>query len=127
MLDHVGLTVPPANFDAVVAWYLAALAPLGYTQRLSVPGAGVALGPSDTEMPLWIGCTATEVKEGAHVAFKAADHETVRKFHEAALKAGGKCNGEPGLRAEYHPDYYGAFVFDPVGNNIEVVDHLRHD
>ena len=58
-----------------------------------------------------------------HLAFQAKDHETVQRFHKAALAAGGKDNGAPGLRKEYHPGYYAAFVLDPDGNNIEAVHH----
>ena len=60
---------------------------------------------------------------GTHVAFRTEDRETVHAFHEAALAAGGRDNGGPGLREIYHPNYYGAFVLDPDGNNIEAVFH----
>jgi catechol 2,3-dioxygenase-like lactoylglutathione lyase family enzyme len=61
---------------------------------------------------------------GTHVAIAASDRATVAAFHAAALAAGGRDNGAPGLRPEYHPNYYGAFVLDPDGNNIEAVCHL---
>ena len=56
-----------------------------------------------------------------HYVTTMADHATIDAFHKAAIDAGGKCNGPPGLRAQYHPNYYGAFVLDPIGNNVEVV------
>lgn len=117
MLDHVGISIPKNQFNDIVAWYLAALAPLGYAKHIDIPEAGVGLGPSETEIHLWIGYRSTPVPEGegAHVAFRATTHAAVEEFHEAGLKAGGKCNGKPGIRAEYHPDYYAAFVLDPVG------------
>ncbi|RDW61980.1 hypothetical protein BP6252_11413 [Coleophoma cylindrospora] len=127
MLDHVGFQVAPSKFDSIVAWYLAALAPLGYEKQMEIPGKAVGLGPSKDSAPFWIA-----VKESAsdspslHLAFKAKDHDMVQKFHTEAVKAGGKCNGKPGPRA-YHPSYYAAFVLDPLGNNIEVVDHVPHD
>jgi catechol 2,3-dioxygenase-like lactoylglutathione lyase family enzyme len=64
-----------------------------------------------------------EVGAAVHVAFASEDRATVDAFHEAAMAAGGRDNGGPGLRPEYHPSYYGAFVFDPDGNNIEAVCH----
>ncbi len=65
-----------------------------------------------------------EPGQAFHIAFAADDRTTVDAFHEAAIAAGGRDNGGPGLRPEYHPSYYGAFVFDPDGNNIEAVCHM---
>ena len=73
----------------------------------------------------WIGRRGRGPDSGVHVAFTAATREAVDAFHGAALAAGGRDNGEPGLREIYHPTYYGAFVLDPDGNNIEVVNHHR--
>lgn len=114
-LDHIGLTVPPSKYDEVVSWYLAALAPLGYTKRMDF-GVACGLGDSPTSLPFWIAQKESVTSgDSLHVAFSAKDHATVDQFHEEALKAGGKDNGKPGLRTNYHPNYYGAFVFDPMG------------
>jgi len=118
MLDHVCISVSPSKLDAVVEWYVAALSPLGYTLQRSYPTA-FGLGPTSADTPFWIFAAkdenATAAGNGLHLAFKAKDHETVDKFHEEAIKAGGKDNGKPGLRALYGPDYYAAFVLDPQG------------
>ncbi|QDU82968.1 Glyoxalase-like domain protein [Planctomycetes bacterium Pla163] len=115
MLDHVVLQVSDAARSR--AFYERALAPLGYAVQTEFPGF-VGFG---TDRPVfWIaqrGVTSTEV----HVALRAADRATVDAFHAAALAAGGRSNGEPGERPHYHPGYYGAFVLDPDGNNIEAV------
>jgi len=127
---HVGFAVPASQFESIVSWYQAALAPIGYSKQMEFPGQAVGFGPSKHELPFWVSAKAPEPKEGEkpykvgiHLAFKAKDHETVNEFYEEAIKAGGVCNGKPGLRKEYHPNYYGAFVLVPVGNNVEVVDH----
>lgn len=115
MLDHVVFAVPPTQFDSIVAWYLTALAPLGYVKQLEYPGRAVGFGPSKGDYPFWI-TSKEDVKDtGFHVAFRAKDHETVDKFHEEAIKAGGTCNGKPGVRQHYHPNYYTAYVLDPAG------------
>jgi hypothetical protein len=116
MLDHVSLSVPPAQFDTVVAWYVTALAPLGYAKQIEFPAQAVGFGPSSKgNAPFWIGAKEGAIVNGIHVAFKANDREVVHKFHEAAVKAGGTCNGKPGVREHYDPNYYGAFVLDPLG------------
>lgn len=117
IFDHVAFHVEPSKFDDTVAWYLAALAPLGITKQIEIPGRAVGLGvtaPSPRAASFWIGAKEGANITGLHLAFKAKDHETVDKFHAEALKAGGTCNGKPGLR-DYHPNYYGAFVLDPAG------------
>jgi hypothetical protein len=114
MLDHVGLFASPSQFESIVEWYLTALAPLGYTKHYDFPGQAVGLGISKEDSPFWIG-SKEGVTGGLHVAFRAKDHDTVDKFHEVAVKAGGTCNGEPGLRPHYGPTYYAAFVRDPLG------------
>ena len=120
MLDHISLRVQ--DHSRAVAFYRAALAPLGYQVMMEYPGAtGLGAGMPDfwlmtTELPL----------NPTHIAF-SADRESVDAFHAAALAAGGTDNGSPGLRADYHPHYYGAFVRDPEGNNVEVVCHEDPD
>ncbi|KAF2684241.1 glyoxalase family protein [Lentithecium fluviatile CBS 122367] len=125
-LDHVSFNVHPSKYEDVVAWYLAALAPLGYTKQMDIPGIACGLGDSPHTAKFWIGTNENASGSGMHIAFKAKDHTTVDKFYDEALKAGGTDNGKPGVREMYHPNYYAAFVFDPVGNNIEVVDHVAH-
>ncbi|KAF7164851.1 hypothetical protein CNMCM5623_009278 [Aspergillus felis] len=122
-IDHVGIYAPKDQLESIVDWYKKALAPLNYKEIMRVPGA-VGLG---SEAPdFWIGETDEQTRgKGIHLAFVAPDHATVDAFHQAALAAGGKNNGAPGTRSEYHPKYYGAFVLDPLGNNVEVVDHLH--
>ena len=126
MIDHIGLSV--ADFDKSVAFYTAALAPLGLIVQMEVTeemtgGHGAHIGYGVPENPFfWIG-SGKAASSGVHVAFSAPDRATVDAFHKAALAAGGRDNGAPGLRPEYHPNYYGAFVFDLDGNNIEAVCH----
>ncbi|KAF9730891.1 hypothetical protein PMIN06_005840 [Paraphaeosphaeria minitans] len=128
MLDHFTFNVPAAQYDAIVAWYLAALAPLGYTKQLDYPGHACGLGASPSSAAIWIGVSrdGAAAAHGFHLAFKAEDHETVERFYKAAIEAGGKDNGAPGPRDVYGPNYYGAFVLDPLGNNVEVVDKIAH-
>ncbi|KAF2663800.1 glyoxalase/bleomycin resistance protein/dioxygenase [Microthyrium microscopicum] len=118
-IDHVLIKTTPARFDDTVKYYEAALAPLGYSKLKEVPNQAAGFG--DGPVPdIWVFAGAKEGDNGAHVALRAKDHEMVRKYHAAALAAGGKDNGAPGPRANIHPDYYGAFVHDMNGNNIEV-------
>ncbi|VUC24446.1 unnamed protein product [Clonostachys rosea] len=124
-LDHVSLFVPESDIASALELYLAALAPLGYKVRLQF-GANVAgLGPAETEgsADFWIIGVENPPNCPSHIAFRAKDRATVDAFHAAALKAGAKDNGAPGVRAHYHPDYYGAFFLDVAGNNIEAVCH----
>ncbi len=117
MLDHAILNVK--DVAASRAFYEKALAPLGYKVLMAYP-EGVGFG---TDKPdFWI-ARRDPVHTAVHVAFAAADRDVVDLFHAAALAAGGRDNGAPGLRPHYHADYYGAFVFDPEGNNIEAVCH----
>jgi catechol 2,3-dioxygenase-like lactoylglutathione lyase family enzyme len=116
MLDHVSLTV--SDFPRAAAFYDEALAPLGLT---CLSGSADHAGYGDVRPFFWIG--AGPAGGPAHVAFAAATRAEVRAFHAAALAAGGRDNGPPGVRAHYHPTYYGAFVLDPDGNNIEAVCH----
>ena len=132
MLDHVGFAV--ADADRSKRFYEAALAPLGITLIMTAtPGetesGGTAHGfGSDGKPYFWVGDNE-RVGEGTHVAFTANTRADVDAFYEAALAAGGKDNGAPGIRPHYHPNYYAAFVHDPDGLNIEAVCHkdVEHD
>jgi catechol 2,3-dioxygenase-like lactoylglutathione lyase family enzyme len=117
VIDHVVIGV--ADVPASRAFYERALLPLGVTVVLDLPGY---VGFGDHAMP-WFFIAAREPTRLVHVAFSAPDRATVDAFHAAALDAGGVDNGAPGPRPIYHPHYYGAFVFDPDGNNIEAVCH----
>jgi catechol 2,3-dioxygenase-like lactoylglutathione lyase family enzyme len=119
MLDHVGLDV--GNYERSKGFYEKALAPLGL-KLLMEPVRGVA-GFGDGQKPFfWIG-TRGAPQSGVHVAFTADNREAVDSFHAAALEAGATNNGGPGVREIYHPTYYGAYVLDPDGNNVEAVCH----
>jgi len=120
MLDHVGLRTK--NVKGLVAFYEAVLVPLGYSKQRDF---GVAAGfgrPND--VPLWIGeAEGDATTSSIHLALTSADRASVDAFYKAALAAGAKDNGPPGLRPQYHEHYYGAFVIDPDGNNLEAVCH----
>ena len=118
MLDHVSL--PVSKLEQSKRFYEKALSPLGYGLIMEHHISGVGFGES-AKPDIWI--RQGEVGAAVHVAFASEDRATVDAFHEAAMAAGGRDNGGPGLRPEYHPSYYGAFVFDPDGNNIEAVCH----
>jgi catechol 2,3-dioxygenase-like lactoylglutathione lyase family enzyme len=118
-LDHVGLDV--SDYAASKAFYERALAPLG--MRLMMEPAPNVGGFGDDFPFFWIAERGRGPQSGTHVAFTVEDHATVDAFHEAALAAGGRDNGGPGIREIYHPTYYGAFVLDPDGNNVEAVCH----
>jgi len=123
MLDHIGITVPVSRYEEVITWYLAALAPLGYSKQKDFHGQGAGLGPDRSNIVFYIGAKDGAEVAATHIAFRCTDRKTVDMFHEEAVKAGGKDNGKPGWRHLYHPKYYAAFAVDPVGNNVEVVDH----
>ena len=126
MIDHIGFSV--SDLARARAFYDGAFAPLGISVLIEVTeemtgGHGAHLGYGRDNSPFfWIG-TGGPAHGGCHVALAAPDHATVDAFHKAALAAGGRDNGAPGLRPHYHPGYYGAFVLDPDGNNIEAVHH----
>jgi len=125
MLDHVGATV--SDLTRSRAFYDAALAPLGIAVIMEVTpeqtGGTGHLGYGSQGRPyFWIGDGAP-VTGRLHVALAAPNRKAVDAFHAAALAAGGRDNGPPGLRPHYHPNYYGAFVLDPDGLNIEAVCH----
>ena len=120
MFDHLSLGV--ADLDRSQAFYDRVLATLGIKRHSNFPGAaGYGVKPDGASF--WIGERGRGPDSGTHVAFTAENRETVNAFHEAALAAGGRDNGAPGPREIYHPTYYGAFVLDPDGNNIEAVFH----
>jgi catechol 2,3-dioxygenase-like lactoylglutathione lyase family enzyme len=117
MLDHVGFAV--SDLARSKEFFKKALVPLGY-QLLMEPDGAAGFG-KDGKPDFWIG--EGEGGGSTHVAFVAAQRKVVDDFYKAAIAAGGRDNGKPGLRPQYHPDYYGAFVFDPDGNNVEAVCH----
>jgi len=118
MYDHIGLEVK--DVAASARFYEAALAPLGLV-LCSRDDSGAGLGPKGGPA-LWLNrAKGPGPGAGAHVAFRAGDRAAVDRFHAAGLKAGGRDNGKPGLRADYGPTYYAAFLIDPDGNNVEAV------
>lgn len=127
MIDHLGFTV--SDFDRSLAFYRTVLAPLGYgvimevTPEMTGSDSRHAGFGRDGKPDFWIGAGGEATRNGLHVALAAADRAAVDAFYAAALGAGAKDNGPPGLRTMYHPDYYGAFVIDPDGHNLEAVCH----
>ena len=120
MFDHVSLKV--RDFHASLAFYRAALAPLGFeSQSLDEAGRSVGFGRHGT-VGLWISQGAP-ASAAFHLAFESPDRASVARFHQRALEAGGRDNGAPDLRPDYAADYYAAFVLDPDGNNVEAVVH----
>ena len=118
MIDHTGIGV--RSIAKSKAFYREALAPLGYELLMEFEqAAGFGIAPKPD---FWIGEGTPNVPP-IHVAFRAETRAQVDAFHKAALAAGGRDNGPPGVRAHYHPNYYGAFVLDPDGHNIEAVCH----
>ena len=125
MIDHMGINV--TNLEKAKLFYQKTLAPLGYevlaeypasvTGNVAVVGLGVKPKPD-----FWITQGSTG-KPPLHVAFRAKTKIEVDEFYKEAISAGGKDNGRPGLRPHYHANYYGAFILDPDGNNIEAVCH----
>jgi catechol 2,3-dioxygenase-like lactoylglutathione lyase family enzyme len=128
VIDH--LSTYAMDFPATRAFYAAALGPLGYSVQFEMsladdaelPGRRCcAFGPEGRSV-FWV-IEAGEAASPRHVAFSAADRKAVDAFHEAGLAAGGHDHGAPGVRAIYHPHYYGGFLTDPDGNNVEAVCH----
>ncbi|ERF84215.1 VOC family protein [Bradyrhizobium viridifuturi] len=122
MLDHV--TIGISDIERSKAFYDAALRSLGIS-RLYAEGAEFAGYGIHPKAFFWIGRRGTP-QTGAHIAFTANDRATVDRFYDDAIKAGGRDNGRPGIRPHYHANYYGAFVLDPDGHNIEAVCHAPH-
>jgi catechol 2,3-dioxygenase-like lactoylglutathione lyase family enzyme len=118
IIDHIGLAV--SDYEASKTFFVRALAPLGI-EALSEVHGWVGFGKAG-KPEFWFGAHG-QVSAPLHIAFTAQDREQVRAFHAAALAAGGKDNGAPGIREFYHPNYYGAFVIGPDGHNIEAVCH----
>jgi catechol 2,3-dioxygenase-like lactoylglutathione lyase family enzyme len=127
IIDHAGLAV--SDYSRALSFYEKALQPLGITIVMKLDPAktggyeGVGLGRNG-KPSFWLspgGKTSPRI----HIAFLADSRAAVDAFHRAAVAAGGKDNGAPGLRPHYHPDYYGAFVLDPDGHNIEAVCHRK--
>src|SRR5258706_8622688 len=119
MIDHTGFDVSDGPMSR--HFYEAALAPLGYKVLMEVPreytGGAMVLGMGVPPKPdFWIH-EGTPQKPHVHLAFRAENRAAVDAFYQAAIAAGGKDNGLPGLRPQYHPNYYGAFVRDPDGPN----------
>lgn len=124
MIDHMSLSV--ADFPGMLAFYEKALAPLGITALMrfgkDVTGNYEVAGLGSTKPFLWI-ADGGKTTPHMHIAIRADSHAEVDAFHAAALAAGAKDNGAPGLRQHYHANYYGAFVIDPEGHNLEAVCH----
>ena len=125
MIDHSGLTV--TDFARSMAFYEKALGPLGYGVIMSFADGDhhvAGMGEVATRKPdFWIHNGPATHSPAMHFAFAAKDRATVDAFYAAAMGAGGRDNGPPGIRAHYHPNYYGAFVLDPDGHNIEACCH----
>jgi catechol 2,3-dioxygenase-like lactoylglutathione lyase family enzyme len=124
MIDHLGLTV--SDMKKSREFYVKTLAPLNYELLMEFPSEGhgtpVALGFGERPHPdFWLG--GGPVQARVHVAFRAKSRQQVDAFYKAAMEAGARDNGKPGLRPQYHENYYGAFVLDPDGHNIEAVCH----
>jgi catechol 2,3-dioxygenase-like lactoylglutathione lyase family enzyme len=118
MIDHTGLTV--SDVVRSKSFYRAALAPLGYAMLMEFEQfAGFGMPPKPD---FWIGGGKPN-DPAVHVAFRAETRAAVDAFHRAALSAGARDNGPPGLRPHYHANYYAAFVLDPDGHNVEAVCH----
>jgi catechol 2,3-dioxygenase-like lactoylglutathione lyase family enzyme len=125
MIDHTGVGV--SDYERSKRFYAQALAPLGYTLLMEVPrvhtgGVGVAGFGVAPKPDFWIH-EGQANKPVIHIAFRAESRSLVDAFYRAAIEAGGTDNGPPGLRPHYHPNYYGAFVRDPDGHNLEAVCH----
>jgi len=126
MIDHIAVHV--RDIARATEFYLKALAPLGIAIVMQVSaketGHGAAVGFGANQKPFfWLG-EGGDPSGPMHIAFVASSRAGVDAFYEAAIKAGAADNGKPGLRPEYHANYYGAFVIDPDGNNVEAVCHL---
>jgi catechol 2,3-dioxygenase-like lactoylglutathione lyase family enzyme len=127
MIDHLGIVV--ADYDKSLDFYLRALGPLGYSMVMELtrerepklPSPKLAGLGAGGKPDFWLSSGAPTSR--THLAFEAPNRAAVDAFYKAAVAAGGQPNGEPGLRPHYHPDYYGAFVIDVNGHNLEAVCH----
>jgi catechol 2,3-dioxygenase-like lactoylglutathione lyase family enzyme len=118
MLDHVTANV--SDFESAKRFYERALAPLGYSVQMDFENAA-GFGSGEGIPDFWI--SSSPERGASHVAFSASDRAAVDNFYDAAIAAGGKDNGPPGLRPHYHETYYAAYVHDADGNNVEAVSH----
>lgn len=118
MFDHIGLGV--SDYESSKRFFLRALEPLGVKTVMEGPH-GLGIG-AEGKPSFWLYQT-TDKPAPLHLAFTARSRSVVDAFYRAALDAGGKDNGAPGIRAHYHPNYYGAFVIGPDGHNVEAVCH----
>jgi catechol 2,3-dioxygenase-like lactoylglutathione lyase family enzyme len=125
MLDHVSLGV--TDLERSRRFYDAVLQPLGIVRIVDFQRRGsdygAMAGPLGVEFTITTETRETVTSAGMHVCFRAPNQEAVQAFHAAALACGGRSDGKPGLRPEYHPDYFAAFVLDPDGHRIEAVCH----
>ncbi|MEQ5841876.1 glyoxalase/bleomycin resistance/extradiol dioxygenase family protein [Paraburkholderia acidicola] len=126
MIDHTGVSV--SDYSKSLAFYTAALGAIGIVKIMEIPAS--VTGDTDVagfgppgKAEFWIG-RGTPNQPPIHIAFRVDSRAAVDAFYQAAIAAGGRDNGAPGIRAYYHPDYYGAYVLDPDGHNIEAVCHL---
>ena len=120
MIDHLGIAV--ADYGRSKAFYERALAPLGFVLLMEFSGAAAGFGKEGGKPSFFLEAQGEPVRGRLHIAFEAGSRAHVDAFHAAALEAGGTDNGAPGVRW-YHPNYYGAYILDPDGNNIEAVCH----
>ena len=124
MLDHISLGV--TDLERSRRFYDVALQPLGLVRTVDFQGRGsdygAMAGQYGVEFTITVEARVSPLS-GMHLCFRAPNRASVRGFHSAALAAGGRDDGGPGLRAQYHPDYYAAFVLDPDGHRIEAVCH----
>jgi catechol 2,3-dioxygenase-like lactoylglutathione lyase family enzyme len=118
-IDHI--TIRVRNLEASRRFYEAAVAPFG-GRAIELENGEISFGPEGSED---LAIAPGEPSDPIHIAFAAPDLATVDRFYDAALAAGGSDNGGPALRPQYHPGYYAAYVLDPDGHNVEVVNHNR--
>lgn len=120
ILDHIGLSVE--NYDECKAFYIEALKPLGISLQIEFKEYQVCGFGKGGKAEFWLE-KGVPTRSQMHIAFQADSKDIVDAFYDAAIKAGGIDNGKPGIREVYHPKYYGAFVIDPEGHNVEAVCH----
>jgi catechol 2,3-dioxygenase-like lactoylglutathione lyase family enzyme len=123
MIDHIGIAV--SNYERSKQFYIEALKPIGYELLIEVEGFA-GFGSKNTGGAIatfWLHEEKDKVMKGMHIAFSATNRKLVDAFYDAAIRAQATDNGKPGVREHYHPNYYGAFVLDPDGYNIEAVCH----
>ncbi|MEO5842760.1 MAG: VOC family protein [Acidimicrobiales bacterium] len=118
MLDHLGIQC--VDVPTAAAFYDAVFVPLGFRRVMDF---GEFIGYGDQKPDFWVGPNTGSGFRESHIAFQAADRAAVRAFFDAAVKVGAEVLHEPRVWPEYHSDYYGAFVRDPDGNNVEAVCH----